>query len=354
MIIKRHSIVCAAALAGALAVVGAGIHAQAPSKQPEFKTLKADFVPGDKTIFFDDFTDMGPGDPPPHFKVRGTAPELREAGALRELAAVGNTTLSPNLTALPANFTMEVEADADATTGRVMMTYSFFSKSRETLQWVTSMQKDYTDVIVSLRSPKYEELGRKRIPAATLDTRKPVTLALWQQDGRCRIFLNGEKHLDFNQVQLPAIDRVDMVSGFWGGKPSLGYRSVRFAESSPDFGKSIMASGRYVSHGILFDTNSDRIKPESAAPIQAIARALETNPTLKLLIEGHTDSAGTAAANLDLSRRRAEAVKAVLVSQFGVHAGRLAASGLGSTRPIDSNDTPQGRAQNRRVEFVRQ
>jgi outer membrane protein OmpA-like peptidoglycan-associated protein len=63
---------------------------------------------------------------------------------------------------------------------------------------------------------------------------------------------------------------------------------------------------------------------------------------------------GTAAQNLDLSKRRAEAVKAVLVSQFKVDPARLTTAGLGQTKPIDTNDTPQGRAQNRRVEFVKQ
>jgi outer membrane protein OmpA-like peptidoglycan-associated protein len=134
----------------------------------------------------------------------------------------------------------------------------------------------------------------------------------------------------------------------------VGLRRVRFAESTPDFSKVIASAGRYVTHGILFDADSDRIKAESAAVIKSIARGLETNPNLKLLIEGHTDSTGDAAHNLDLSKRRAEAVKAVLVSQLGVDASRLTTAGLGATRPIDSNDTPQGRAQNRRVELVRQ
>ena len=345
MAIKGGAIACAVVLTAATAF--------AQTQQPQFKTLKADFVPGEKTIFIDDFTDMGPGDAPPHFKTRGAAPELREAGSLRELTAVANGTLIPNLTSLPKNFTLETEGTFDASTGRVMATYSFFSKTREAFQWVITVHKDYTDLVASIRLPKYEELGRTRIKDPGL-IKQPIKLALWMQDGRVRMFVNGEKHLDFNQVELPPIDKVEMVTGFWGGKPSLGYRLVRFAESTPDVSKTILASGRYVSHGILFDTNSDRLKPESAAPIQAVAKALETDPALKLLIEGHTDAAGSAEANLDLSKRRAEAVKMVLVSQFTVAASRLTTNGLGATKPIDSNDTPKGRAQNRRVEFVRQ
>jgi OOP family OmpA-OmpF porin len=128
---------------------------------------------------------------------------------------------------------------------------------------------------------------------------------------------------------------------------------VRFAESTPDFSQMISSTGRYVTHGILFDTDSDRLKPESAAVIKSIARGLDMNPNLKLQIEGHTDSTGDANHNLDLSKRRAEAVKTVLVTQFNVDAGRLTTAGMGATKPADSNDTPQGRAQNRRVEFVK-
>lgn len=109
-----------------------------------------------------------------------------------------------------------------------------------------------------------------------------------------------------------------------------------------------------MTHGILFDTDSDRLKPESAPIIQSIAGGLETNPNLKLQIEGHTDSVGNPTHNLDLSKRRAEAVKVVLAAQFSIDALRLTTAGLGATKPIDSNDTPQGRSQNRRVEFVRQ
>jgi outer membrane protein OmpA-like peptidoglycan-associated protein len=201
-----------------------------------------------------------------------------------------------------------------------------------------------------MRAP-YAELGRKRFPT---NWKEPVKLALWVQNGRLRVFFNGEKQLDFNQVEMPPIDKVEFAHDFYGANQSLGYRMVRFAESTPDFSQVIGSSGRYVTHGILFDTDSDRLKPESAPVIQIIARGLETNPNLKLLIEGYTDSVGKADRNLDLSKRRAEAVKSVLVNQFKVDAARLSTAGIGAAKPIDSNDTPQGRSQNRRVELVKQ
>ncbi len=318
------------------------------SQQPQLSTLKSTFIPGEKTIFYDDFTDMGPDDAPPHFKVRGAALELRAGGNVRQLTAIQRGSIFPNLTALPKNFTFETELVAEAP-NRVITTMMFHSGNKQILQLGLTAQPNLTDIVASLRAP-YSELGRKRFPT---NWNEPVKYAVWVQDGRLRIFVNGEKQLDFNQVEMPAIDKVEFAHDFYGGK-SIGYRMMRFAESTPDFSQVINSSGRYVTHGILFDTDSDRLKPESASVIQLIAKGLEINPNLRLLIEGHTDSVGNAAHNLDLSKRRAEAVKSVLASQFGVDESRLTTNGLGAAKPLDTNDTPQGRAQNRRVEFVKQ
>jgi len=323
--------------------------APAASAQPEMTTLKSTFVPGDKTIFYDDFTDMNAGDAPAHFKVRGATPELQEGGGIRQLSVNQRGSMFPNLTALPKNFTYEAEVKVDGVK-RGILNVIFYSANKDKLQFSTSATAAEAQVVASLRNP-YSELGRTRFP---MNWNEPVKIALWVQNGRLRVFLNGEKRLDFNQVELPAIDKVEIAHDFYGADQTLGYRTVRFAESTPDFSQVISSSGRYVSHGILFDTGSDRLKAESAPVIQAIAKGIETNPNLKLLIEGHTDSVGNAAHNLDLSKRRAEAVKAVLVAQFKVDASRLTSAGLGATKPIDSNDTPLGRSQNRRVELVKQ
>ena len=320
-------------------------------QQPDFQTLKAEFIPGEKTLFFDDFTDMAVGDAPPHFKVRGGAPELRASGAMRQLTAIANGSLIPNLSQLPKNFTFEAEIQFDVPQGYLGTALSLSAKTKEVLAWTVSVRALTADLILVQKVP-YQELARKRV---TLEAGKPTMLALWVQNGRVQAYLNGQKHIDVNQVALPPLDGIELRNNFVGnGQSSIGFRSVRFAESTPDFSQVITSTGRYVSHGILFDTGSDRLKPDSAPVIQMIAKALQTNPNLKLRIEGHTDSVGNAAQNLDLSKRRAEAVKSVLCAQFQVEEARLSTNGLGASKPIDSNDTPQGRSQNRRVEFIRQ
>ncbi len=317
--------------------------------QPNFTVVKDEFMPGENTIFYDDFTDMAPGEAPPHFKVRGSSPELMAAGDIRQLTLNAKSTLSPNLASLPKNFTYEALVKVDPK-GRSDSTLMLLSSGKQILHWWISVKQGQLDVIATLRAP-YSELGRQRIPV-NLD--QPLKLALWIQNGRMRSYINGQKALDFNQVDLPPINGVQIENSFLGAGASLGYRMVRFAESIPDFSQVISSAGRYVARGILFDTDSDKIKPESGPVLRQIARGLEANPNLKLLIEGHTDSVGDAAHNLDLSKRRAEAVRSVLINQFKVDASRLSAAGLGSTKPADTNDTPQGRAQNRRVELVKQ
>jgi outer membrane protein OmpA-like peptidoglycan-associated protein len=124
--------------------------------------------------------------------------------------------------------------------------------------------------------------------------------------------------------------------------------------TTADFDRSLASTGRYVSHAIVFEPGEDRLHPESMAELKVVADSLAAHPSLRLRIEGHTDSAGNPATNAQLSRRRAESVKAALVRTYGISPERLTTDGLGSSHPIATNDTAEGRARNRRVEFVRQ
>jgi outer membrane protein OmpA-like peptidoglycan-associated protein len=108
-----------------------------------------------------------------------------------------------------------------------------------------------------------------------------------------------------------------------------------------------------VTRGILFDVNSDRVKPESYGALKQIAGVLTEEADLKVQIVGHTDSDGDAAQNLDLSKRRAAAVRAVLAGEFGIAESRMETDGQGESQPVDKNETREGKANNRRVEFIK-
>jgi outer membrane protein OmpA-like peptidoglycan-associated protein len=130
------------------------------------------------------------------------------------------------------------------------------------------------------------------------------------------------------------------------------FTNFRMAEGGKPAKQMLAGEGRIVTHGILFDTGSDVIKPESGPTLRNILALLQEDPGLRFSIEGHTDNQGGAKVNGPLSERRAAAVKAWLVKQ-GIDAGRLSTKGMGDTKPIDSNATAEGRANNRRVEFVK-
>lgn len=115
-------------------------------------------------------------------------------------------------------------------------------------------------------------------------------------------------------------------------------------------GAKVDERGCWVIRGIQFEVGRSEVKPSSYPMLDEIVEVLEKNPSLRVEIEGHTDSTGTAAFNQRLSEQRAEAVLEYLASK-GISRVQLSAKGYGLTRPIASNNTPEGRAKNRRVEL---
>jgi outer membrane protein OmpA-like peptidoglycan-associated protein len=116
--------------------------------------------------------------------------------------------------------------------------------------------------------------------------------------------------------------------------------------------KDLAAQGRARLYGILFDTDSARLKPESLPTLDEVVRLLKDEPSWSLVIEGHTDSTSTAAHNQTLSEQRAKSVQDYLTGK-GIVAPRLSTVGFGQSKPVADNATELGRARNRRVELVR-
>jgi len=117
---------------------------------------------------------------------------------------------------------------------------------------------------------------------------------------------------------------------------------------------SLTTSGHAVVPGIYFDTGKAEVKPESDASLKEVSKLLQQDAKLKVYVVGHTDNVGTLASNMTLSSQRAAAVMKALTTKYGVAASRLQAFGAGPYAPVTSNDSEDGRAQNRRVELVKQ
>lgn len=134
------------------------------------------------------------------------------------------------------------------------------------------------------------------------------------------------------------------------GLPSV-ITNVVIAEGGEDLYERVMTAGKLVMDDIHFETASAILKPESTKIIDKVVKLMKEHTDLSFSIEGHTDGDGTDESNLTLSEKRAEAVR-TYITENGVAASRLTVKGFGESKPIASNDTDEGKAKNRRVEFV--
>ena len=147
-------------------------------------------------------------------------------------------------------------------------------------------------------------------------------------------------------------------TGFSLGKQSVegkdpGYtKNFRIAKGAVPLYDKFLTDGKFVTTGIKFDVNKATIKPESMGTINYVVKMMTDHPELKFSVEGHTDSDGETAANQKLSEARSKSVLEAMV-KLGISADRLTSKGHGESKPMAGNDTAEGKAQNRRVEFVK-
>ena len=132
----------------------------------------------------------------------------------------------------------------------------------------------------------------------------------------------------------------------------MAIKNIRIAEGGKKLYDRVMADGKFVTRGILFDVNKATLRPSSMGVINEVAKMMREHTELKFSIEGHTDGDGDEAYNLQLSESRAATVKKVLIDS-GIDVARLQIKGMGESVPVSDNNTPEGKANNRRVEFVK-
>jgi outer membrane protein OmpA-like peptidoglycan-associated protein len=124
--------------------------------------------------------------------------------------------------------------------------------------------------------------------------------------------------------------------------------------AADDLAEQLEKTGRAEVYDLYFDFASSTLRPESDKVLKQIAQVMRQHPDWKLSVEGHTDNIGGNASNLALSKHRAAAVVTTLAADYGISPNRFTTAGRGASRPVDTNDTLEGRARNRRVELVRQ
>lgn len=185
----------------------------------------------------------------------------------------------------------------------------------------------------------------------------PLHVSILRQDQRLVIYLNTTRIADIRNAFAKGTTLNNILFKSFAKaedeNSGLYFSNLIVAETVMDSRKDMFINGKFVTNAILFETNSDKIKATSLSAVNVIADYLKANPTVKLKVIGHTDNIGDEANNLSLSERRAKSVVKELVDFYGIDAGRLSTEGKGESQPIGDNSTSEGKAQNRRVEFIK-
>lgn len=318
--------------------------ASGPGRVGEGAWVNYDFTPGTRPLFVEDFTRDNVGDFPRRLEFGDGNMEVAEWQGTRLLRAT--STPAKFSIALPEQLPERFTVEFDATTppSNIWIVLRFADGAADVVQFRLLNDKGQGGVygtahptVGSAPGMQAGEMFRVRIMA----------------DGRyVKVYMNDTRVANIPNAELGRSNKISIEFAAREDAPTyLGNISVM--AGGKKLYDELSASGRVATQGIYFDTGSDKIRPESSPTLKEIAQMLTEHPDLKLTIEGHTDNVGAAATNQTLSERRAEAVKQALITVYKIDGARLMAGGFGASKPAMSNDTPEGRQANRRVELVK-
>lgn len=324
-----------------------------------------DFVPGDKVLLFEDFSQDAVGDFPALWTtdVAGEVNTLNVSpGHWFNLNSTEGNYWFMNDIDFPKNFIVEFDIVPKKGGGRYAADLLLFGESTH-----SEMDKNgdpgNCGIHITVAKSLWETKGYKKGASEKLtgtSTNKLVQeekvnhVIVWVQGRRLRIYHQGGKVIDVPTNLYDACKLNRMCFKLYRGASCGSYISnIKITSAAPDMRSKLLTEGKIVSYGIYFDVNKDVVKAESYGTLKGIADVLNENPDVRVKIIGHTDSDGADAANLDLSKRRGASVKNELIKSFNIDASRLESDGLGETKPVAPNDTPVNKALNRRVEFIK-
>lgn len=333
---------------------------------------KFDFTPGEKVIAMEDFSQDAIGDFPDKWNTNGGGEIVTiegEEGHWLGLTSKGG--ISPEfVTSLPENFTLEFDLIVNPGYG-YYDSYLTTSLVQKTDPNQFGWWKNGVQLGLHPKDAGFNPTGMSKIDVIQdgqrimgndqsgilvfNNNRRKAHIGIWRQNQRIRFYVNESKLWDIPRAFKTGVQYNAIVFDKGEAKTGNNYyiTNIRLAVGSPDTRNKLLTEGRFTTTGIYFSTNAADIKPESFGMLKEIAGVLSSNPDVKVVIIGHTDSDGDEAHNMELSKQRAEAVKSALVTNFGILPDRLSTDGKGESQPAESNDTSAGKAANRRVEFVK-
>jgi outer membrane protein OmpA-like peptidoglycan-associated protein len=302
----------------------------------------ADFTPGARELFATDFRRDELGDFPRKFELKGGNMEVADVGGTRYLRSVSFGSFEiPLAETLPEQFTMEFDLKP-VSGGRSTSTSPDDEDRRNHLYFSADG--------AGIEGPSSYRVGSDvKIP----DRERHIFKVQVMADGKyVKVYVDGVRVANAPNANVGRSNKIIIATKADQTHPVL-IGNLRIAAGGKDLYKALAESGRVTAEGIFFDTNSDRLRPESDAVLGQIGEMMVKHADMRLGIEGHTDNVGQAAVNQALSQKRAAAVKAYLTAKHGIDAARLEARGFGADKPVAPNADEAGRQKNRRVELVK-
>lgn len=332
--------------------------AQAPTpastKTLESAYAKSDFVPGDEIMFEDDLVGEQMGEFPSKW-------DLLEGNA--EIASVNGKTVI-NLTDISTEIMPLMKNQKNYLTEAFTLEFDFLGGSDE--------KSIYCDYIIHLKNIEGEDVAtinlngtasgwaytswitasgeqRENRSAALAKEEEWNHVALSFNKRALKVYFNGSRIVNIPNCARPQY--FTLQRSIWEDHRNL-MTNVRLCKGAVPLYNRLITDGKIITYAITFDIGKANIKPESMTEINRIAQLMKDNGDLKFEVQGHTDNTGTVAGNQKLSEQRAQAIVNKLV-EMGIAANRLSAKGMGQSAPLADNSTDEGRAKNRRVEFVK-
>jgi len=344
---KKDTTAAPAGNAAAATPAAPAANADASATKVAAVSTKFDYVPGDKVILTDDFTQDDLGEFPVRWKAIVGNFEVSESGGerwLRCMSPDGTVRLRlPEAPSLPEYWTLEFDFYGTAPMEGAL-TVKGMSKDDNTV-WEATWPST-----TSLTFRSGEFYSTTPLAGATSAEGRHHVMVMVRKNG-LKVYMDRERLVNAPELTTRFGPAVAIDIRLWASTQPM-ITNVRYAEGCKP-AQDLLATGKLVTYGIHFATGSDVVLADSAPILRQVAAWLQANPQAKLSIVGHTDNVGAAASNLDLSKRRAASVARVLSEQFSIAADRLTPEGRGDTQAVASNEKPEGRAMNRRVEFAK-
>lgn len=325
---------------------------------PQLIWSKYDFVPGTEIIFEDDFKGEQNGEFPSRWDITKGTVEMAQFGDdmvvfFRKTNANVPEAILPLLTNrkedyLPEEFTIEFDCYFYDKKIDNYTYYLFLYDSKNQMKILSPSKPiriDFNQVTYDHAGDLYPGQNALK-PAAGW---RHVAVSFNKRALKC--YLDDTRLVNIPNIEFNPTG-VMLSAGNVAGKGKPFIKNVRIAKGAVPLYDKFLVNGKFVTTGIKFDVNKATIKPESMGTINYVVKMMTDHAELQFSVEGHTDSDGEDAANQKLSEARAKSVVEVM-NKLGISSDRLTSKGHGESKPMTGNDTPEGKAQNRRVEFVK-